>query len=220
MGESSLLLADNNNNLFYVAQNKPYLYYISGASSGVQNTIIGRNGHHQQQQLQQHNHTIHNNNNNSNKQHHIGSHSGNQNNNNNKSRNRSSAVKTRDNNRQAQPVATAGVGVASLLGGNINSLSSLSSLIGIMHGSQTLQQTQHAMQQSLNNHTNVHVGIAATTGGVPHPANTASIADYLAQLIKDRKQLAAFPNVFLHVERILDEGEWGKRSRKVLLILQ
>jgi hypothetical protein len=30
--------------------------------------------------------------------------------------------------------------------------------------------------------------------------------EYLAQLLKDKKQLAAFPNVFLHLERILDEG--------------
>ena len=37
-------------------------------------------------------------------------------------------------------------------------------------------------------------------------SNTHSIADYLAQLLKDRKQLAAFPNVFVHVERLLDEG--------------
>ncbi|XP_066147238.1 protein held out wings isoform X2 [Euwallacea fornicatus] len=36
-------------------------------------------------------------------------------------------------------------------------------------------------------------------------ASTQSIADYLAQLLKDRKQLAAFPNVFMHVERLLDE---------------
>lgn len=36
--------------------------------------------------------------------------------------------------------------------------------------------------------------------------STQSIADYLAQLLKDRKQLAAFPNVFNHVERLLDEG--------------
>lgn len=36
---------------------------------------------------------------------------------------------------------------------------------------------------------------------------TQSIADYLSQLLKDRKQLAAFPNVFIHVERLLDEGE-------------
>merc|ERR1711936_1416120 len=39
--------------------------------------------------------------------------------------------------------------------------------------------------------------------------NTQSIADYLAQLLKDKKQLAAFPNVFLHVERLLDD-EIGK----------
>lgn len=36
---------------------------------------------------------------------------------------------------------------------------------------------------------------------------TQSIADYLAQLLKDKKQLAAFPNVFIHVERLLDEGK-------------
>ena len=34
-----------------------------------------------------------------------------------------------------------------------------------------------------------------------------SIADYLAQLLKDRKQLAALPNVFTHLERLLDEGK-------------
>ncbi|XP_046996163.1 protein held out wings isoform X4 [Schistocerca americana] len=38
----------------------------------------------------------------------------------------------------------------------------------------------------------------------PNPS-TQSIADYLAQLLKDKKQLAAFPNVFIHVERLLDE---------------
>ncbi|XP_037827612.1 protein held out wings-like [Lucilia sericata] len=38
-------------------------------------------------------------------------------------------------------------------------------------------------------------------------AKYTSIADYLAQLLKDRKQLAAFPNVFNHVERLLDEGK-------------
>ncbi|ODN05999.1 hypothetical protein Ocin01_00660, partial [Orchesella cincta] len=35
--------------------------------------------------------------------------------------------------------------------------------------------------------------------------NTQNLADYLAQLIKDKKQLAIFPNLFIHVERILDE---------------
>jgi hypothetical protein len=36
--------------------------------------------------------------------------------------------------------------------------------------------------------------------------STQSIADYLAQLLKDRKQVTAFPNVFIHVERLIDEG--------------
>ena len=39
--------------------------------------------------------------------------------------------------------------------------------------------------------------------------NTQSIADYLAQLLKDKKQLAAFPNVFVHMERLLDDGKFG-----------
>lgn len=30
--------------------------------------------------------------------------------------------------------------------------------------------------------------------------------EYLAQLLKDKKQIAAFPNVFIHLERLLDEG--------------
>jgi protein quaking len=39
--------------------------------------------------------------------------------------------------------------------------------------------------------------------------NTQSIADYLAQLLKDKKSLSSFPNVFLHMERLLDD-EIGK----------
>ena len=42
--------------------------------------------------------------------------------------------------------------------------------------------------------------------------NTQSIADYLAQLLKDKKQLAALPNVFHHVERLLDEGKHSLHS--------
>lgn len=37
--------------------------------------------------------------------------------------------------------------------------------------------------------------------------NAQNTADYLAQLLKDKKQLAAFPNVFLHLERLLDDGK-------------
>lgn len=32
-------------------------------------------------------------------------------------------------------------------------------------------------------------------------------AEYLAQLLKDKKQIQAFPNVFIHLERILDDGK-------------
>lgn len=32
-------------------------------------------------------------------------------------------------------------------------------------------------------------------------------ADYLAQLLKDQKQVAAFPGVFFHLERLLNEGQ-------------
>jgi len=31
-------------------------------------------------------------------------------------------------------------------------------------------------------------------------------SEYLAQLLNDKKQLQALPNVFVHVEKILDEG--------------
>jgi len=32
-------------------------------------------------------------------------------------------------------------------------------------------------------------------------------AEYLAQLLKDKKQIQAFPNVFIHLERLLDDGK-------------
>lgn len=34
--------------------------------------------------------------------------------------------------------------------------------------------------------------------------NTAN--EYLSQLLEDKKQLAAFPKMFKHVDRLLDEG--------------
>ncbi|OXU25625.1 hypothetical protein TSAR_005726 [Trichomalopsis sarcophagae] len=49
-------------------------------------------------------------------------------------------------------------------------------------------------------------------------STTQSIADYLSQLLKDRKQLAAFPNVFIHVERLLDEGL--QHVEQVLFIIE
>uniref|UniRef100_A0A182QCU5 K Homology domain-containing protein n=1 Tax=Anopheles farauti TaxID=69004 RepID=A0A182QCU5_9DIPT len=65
-------------------------------------------------------------------------------------------------------------------------------------------------QQQHNHHIMSAYGGGGGGGGTENNAttqqqSTQSIADYLAQLLKDRKQLAAFPNVFLHVERLLDE---------------
>jgi len=37
--------------------------------------------------------------------------------------------------------------------------------------------------------------------------STPSSPDYLAQLLKDRKQMQAFSNVFIHLDRILEDGE-------------
>ena len=38
--------------------------------------------------------------------------------------------------------------------------------------------------------------------------------EYLAQLLKDKKQIQAFPNVFVHLEKLLDEGKfWTDNSR-------
>lgn len=31
--------------------------------------------------------------------------------------------------------------------------------------------------------------------------------EYLSQLLKDKKQIQAFPSVFVHLERLLDEGK-------------
>ena len=31
--------------------------------------------------------------------------------------------------------------------------------------------------------------------------------EYLSQLLKDKRQLAAVPNMFMHLERLLDQGQ-------------
>lgn len=46
---------------------------------------------------------------------------------------------------------------------------------------------------------------AGYTNGAP-PEGDQYSADYLAQLLKDKKQLGAFPNVFSHLERLVDDG--------------
>ena len=41
--------------------------------------------------------------------------------------------------------------------------------------------------------------------------------EYLAALLKDKKQIQAFPNVFIHLERLLDEGECETTSIRLLV---
>lgn len=53
--------------------------------------------------------------------------------------------------------------------------------------------------------TNNHLNNSSSSPCANNHTNTQNLADYLAQLIKDKKQLAIFPNLFIHVERILDE---------------
>lgn len=59
--------------------------------------------------------------------------------------------------------------------------------------------------------TTIVTSSAGSSGGttVTHEINTS---EYLAQLIKDKNQLAAFPNVFIHLERLLDEGKSPRRQ--------
>ena len=37
--------------------------------------------------------------------------------------------------------------------------------------------------------------------------NMTDKLDYLSQLLKDKRQLATLPTMFIHVERLLDQGE-------------
>lgn len=59
--------------------------------------------------------------------------------------------------------------------------------------------------------TNNHINSSNSPCANNH-VSTQNLADYLAQLIKDKKQLAIFPNLFIHVERILDEGKQKQKK--------
>ncbi|CAD6186264.1 unnamed protein product [Caenorhabditis auriculariae] len=50
-----------------------------------------------------------------------------------------------------------------------------------------------------------HALLANGSNGVPHHPQQQYSVEYLSQLLKDKKQLAAFPNVFHHLERLADE---------------
>ncbi|OQV18058.1 Protein held out wings [Hypsibius exemplaris] len=58
---------------------------------------------------------------------------------------------------------------------------------------------------SLQNSSGVSVSSFSSSNGGGGNANNLGLADYLSQLIKDKKQLTPFPKMFYHVERLLDE---------------
>lgn len=47
--------------------------------------------------------------------------------------------------------------------------------------------------------------MSGSANGVSTSQQQQYSAEYLSQLLKDKKQLAAFPNVFHHLERLADE---------------
>lgn len=67
----------------------------------------------------------------------------------------------------------------------------------------------HSSNDTLNSSASISSGVGSHNSSItqsPSPGSNASLADYLSQLIKDRKQLESFPHIFYHVERLLDEG--------------
>lgn len=98
-----------------------------------------------------------------------------------------------------------------------SSPASNSSLILNNSGHSIQQQQQqnhnHHHQQQFSGYSNNQNNSPASPSASNNSATATTsaqmhcTADYLSQLLKDRKQLAAFPNVFLHIERLLDDGE-------------
>ncbi len=56
----------------------------------------------------------------------------------------------------------------------------------------------------------------------PATQTDPSLADnpeYLSQLLKDKRQLSAVPNMFMHIERLLDQGKKRNFENKSILKL-
>ncbi|KAK2727423.1 protein held out wings-like isoform X2 [Artemia franciscana] len=61
----------------------------------------------------------------------------------------------------------------------------------------------HVPMSALSSGSTNGSGSSPLPGGMP--GNAQNIADYLAQLLKDKNKLVGLPNFFTHVERLLDE---------------
>ena len=73
--------------------------------------------------------------------------------------------------------------------------SSSTSLNGVANNANLLAATTSAMLQSLPQSSNLD-------------KKTRERVNYLQQLLKDKKQCQLYPSIFLHVERLLDEGRF------------
>lgn len=99
--------------------------------------------------------------------------------------------------------------VGSGMGGGINSACSL-----VMNGS---------LAESTSSAHNTHsLSPIAHISSSPNSSSNQPqqfSADYLSQLLKDKKQLTAFPNIFMHMERLVDEGKRKICSNNSLNVL-
>lgn len=96
--------------------------------------------------------------------------------------------------------------------GGILSNGALSSL-GLIGGVGMMKaETKSEYGGSLNRSPSSQSGSGGVGQNGCHSPTSASsspqyTAEYLAQLLKDKKQLGAFPNIFLHLERLVDDGK-------------
>lgn len=67
------------------------------------------------------------------------------------------------------------------------------------------QKQQRAIRKQHHQQQQHQIQMTSTSSASFSDQQVPVSADYLAQLIKDKKQLAAFPSVFIHVQRLIDE---------------
>ncbi|TKR96311.1 hypothetical protein L596_010350 [Steinernema carpocapsae] len=108
----------------------------------------------------------------------------------------------------AAPLSTTHV-VASLPGGTV--IEHHQDVSAMLNGDfSTMLQSANGTLLTSSSNGSTPISSAAINNNNPaiannNPTNTTYTIDYLTQLLKDKKQLAAFPNVFHHLERLVDD---------------
>lgn len=62
-------------------------------------------------------------------------------------------------------------------------------------------------KDSFSSSHDIHAQMTEVKMGTENHKEDRNSPEYLSQLLKDKKQIQAFPNVFVHLERLLDEGK-------------